>query len=137
MQLRSFQRRVMEASGVENPEVAARATAAVLRALRDRLTLREADQLLAQLPGPLKAVWREGDHPDRRPLRLHRAQLFERVRGEAKLASLDEARWMTLAVLAVLKGQISEGEAEDVLAQLPRDLKELWLEADLPGAAGR
>jgi uncharacterized protein (DUF2267 family) len=37
---------------------------------------------------------------------------------------------MTLAVFAALKNQISPGEADDVLAQLPTDLKSLWLEAD-------
>jgi uncharacterized protein (DUF2267 family) len=40
-----------------------------------------------------------------------------------------EARWVTLAVFAALKEQLSPGEAEDVLAQLPKDLKEVWTEA--------
>jgi uncharacterized protein (DUF2267 family) len=34
-----------------------------------------------------------------------------------------------VAVFSVLKAQLSEGETEDVLAQLPKDLKELWVEA--------
>jgi uncharacterized protein (DUF2267 family) len=34
----------------------------------------------------------------------------------------------------VLKQQVSAGETDDVLAQLPRDLKEVWVEADVPGA---
>ena len=34
-----------------------------------------------------------------------------------------------MAVFAVLKAQLSEGEAEDVLTQLPKDLKELWVAA--------
>jgi uncharacterized protein (DUF2267 family) len=36
---------------------------------------------------------------------------------------------MILAVFAALKEQISPGEAQDVMAQLPKDLKELWAEA--------
>jgi uncharacterized protein (DUF2267 family) len=51
------------------------------------------------------------------------------VKQEAGLASKPEARWMTLAVFAALKEQLSPGEAEDVFAQLPKDLKELWAEA--------
>jgi uncharacterized protein (DUF2267 family) len=36
---------------------------------------------------------------------------------------------MTLAVFAALKEQLSPGEAGDVLAQLPKGLKEVWVEA--------
>jgi uncharacterized protein (DUF2267 family) len=38
---------------------------------------------------------------------------------------------MTLAVFAALKEQLSPGEADDVYAQLPKDLKELWAEAQV------
>jgi uncharacterized protein (DUF2267 family) len=33
------------------------------------------------------------------------------------------------AVCAALKSQISPGEADDVAAQLPADLRELWMDA--------
>jgi uncharacterized protein (DUF2267 family) len=36
---------------------------------------------------------------------------------------------MILAVFAALKEQISPGQARHVMAQLPKDLKELWDEA--------
>jgi uncharacterized protein (DUF2267 family) len=36
---------------------------------------------------------------------------------------------LTLAVFGALKAQLSPGEADDVLAQLPKDLKEVWVEA--------
>jgi uncharacterized protein (DUF2267 family) len=62
-------------------------------------------------------------------VKLHRAEFFERVKQEADLASVNEARWMTLAVFAALKESVSPGESEDVWAQLPKDLKELWAEA--------
>jgi uncharacterized protein (DUF2267 family) len=38
---------------------------------------------------------------------------------------------MTLAVFGALKESLSPGEAEDVLAQLPKDLKELWAEGQV------
>jgi uncharacterized protein (DUF2267 family) len=97
--------------------------------LRDRLTPQEADQVAAQLPVPLKAVWTAGERSDREPAKLHRPEFLDRVRREAGLATARQAEWLTVAVFSALKGQLSEGEAEDVLTQLPKDLKELWIEA--------
>jgi len=125
----SFYRKVVEETGQTNREAVKRGTAAVLHALRDRLTPEEAEQAVAQLPRELKLVWEEGDKPDRKPLKLRRTEFYERVRTEAGLASVREARFLTIAVFAALKAQLSPGEADDILAQLPRDLKEVWEEA--------
>ena len=129
MTKRPFHRRVMDTSGEDNPETVERATAAVLHALRDRLTPSEADQVLAQLPLELKAVWEAGEVAGRRPVKMHLDDFLARVMAEARLASPKEARWMMLAVFGVLKDQITPGEATHVLAQLPQDLKEAWIEA--------
>jgi uncharacterized protein (DUF2267 family) len=131
----AFYRMVMETSGETRREVARQATAAVFHALRDRLTPREADQLKAQLPRDLKAVWEEGEATGRSPLKLSREQFLQRVKTEARAGSLRDARWMTLAVFAALKEQLSPGEAEDVYAQLPKNLKELWAEAQVEAGA--
>ncbi len=125
----AFYRAVMRASGDPRRDLAIRATAAVFHTLRDRLTLQEADQVAAQLPRDLQTVWHAGQHPGPRPVKLKRAEFYERVRQEAGLPSVKEARWMTLAVLGALKEALSPGEAEDVLAQLPKGLKEVWAEA--------
>ena len=125
-----FYRRVMESLGDRGDhELTRRATAAVLRALRDRLTPEEADQVMAQLPREIKEIWRDGDTPGRRPLKMHRDEFYERVRRETGVASGRDARWLTLAVFRALQEQLSPGEAGDVLAQLPADLKETWAEA--------
>jgi uncharacterized protein (DUF2267 family) len=60
---------------------------------------------------------------------MNREQFCARVRAEAGLASRPAAREPARAVFAVLQAQISPGEADDVLAQLPADLKEVWAEA--------
>ena len=125
----AFYRRVIDESGEESREVAKRGTAAVLRALRDRLTPEEARQAAAQLPRELKAVWSEGEAPSRKPTKMRRSGFYERVRREAGLASTRQARILTIAVFTALKEQLSPGETEDVEAQLPRDLKEVWGEA--------
>jgi uncharacterized protein (DUF2267 family) len=127
----SFYEAVMRVSGDADARSVRRASAAVLRALRDRLTPDEAAQVAAQLPEELKKVWWEGEASGRRPLKLIRDEFFERVRGDVDLTSKEEARWLTLGVFAALKAQLSRGEAEDVLAQLPNDLKEVWVEAEI------
>ena len=126
-----FYKTVMQTSGEQDRELATRATAAVFHALRDRLTPEEADQAQAQLPLELKEVWAEGERVEQAPLRLSQEEFYARVQREAGLPSPREARWMTLAVFAALKDQLSPGEAGDVFAQLPKDLKELWAEAQV------
>jgi uncharacterized protein (DUF2267 family) len=128
MTMRAFYRTCTEVSGERSREAVKRGTAAVLHTLRDRLTPAEAAQVAAQLPRELKRVWSAGETPGRRPVRLNREAFLLRVRTEAGLPSAGAARWMTLGVFAALKAQLTPGEAEDVLAQLPKDLKELWAE---------
>jgi uncharacterized protein (DUF2267 family) len=129
MTTQAFYRTVARTGHQDDRALVKRATAAVLHALRDRLTTDEADQLFAQLPEELKEVWAEGEEAEREPVKMDLQAFCERVRGEAGLPSTREARWMILAVFAALKEQVSPGEARDVMAQLPRDLKELWDEA--------
>lgn len=129
MKTLTFYQKVMDAGVDRRRQEAKRATAAVFHALRDRLTREEAAQLAAQLPRELKDVWRTGERTTRRPVKMHRTEFYDRVMKEAGLPSTSEARSMTLAVFGALKEQLSPGETEDVLAQLPKDLKELWTEA--------
>jgi uncharacterized protein (DUF2267 family) len=129
MTMLSFYRRVIDETGQVDREAVKRGTAAVLHALRDRLMPTEADQAAAQLPRALKEVWSAGDRPGRKPIKMHRTAFYERVRREAGLKSVREARFLTLGVFAALKEQLSAGEADDVLAQLPRDLKDVWEDA--------
>jgi uncharacterized protein (DUF2267 family) len=129
MTTQTFYRTVLSTGKERGPEGVRRSAAAVLHVLRDRLTREEADQVAAQLPTELKGVWHAGETPERRPVRMHRAEFFERVRQDAGFASSKEAEWATLAVFAALKRQLSAGEAGDVLAQLPKDLKTLWVES--------
>ncbi len=60
---------------------------------------------------------------------MHRKAFYERVQRDGAIASMREARFFTVAVFTALKAQLSPGEGDDVMAQLPRDLKEVWEEA--------
>ena len=62
-------------------------------------------------------------------MKLHRKEFYARVLREAGLASEREARLATDAVFAGLKEQLSPGEADDILGQLPKDLKAVWEDA--------
>jgi uncharacterized protein (DUF2267 family) len=126
---RQFYSRVSVEAGIETLDDSRRATAAVLRALRDRLTVDEAAQAAAQLPTELKRLWASGRRESSRPLKLRRVEFLERVREDGGLKSFSQAERATNAVFAALKEQLSDGEAEDIVAQLPRDLKGQWVRA--------
>ena len=129
MKARHVYSRVSVEADIETLAEARQVTAAVLRALRDRLTPDEADQAAAQLPRELKTLWRTGARPVRPPHKMHRREVLDRVRREAELKSLGQAALAADAVFAALKEQLSEGEAGDIVAQLPRDLKATWTRA--------
>ena len=129
MNAQSFYRRVFLEAGRPSFDDATRVTGVVFHALRDRLTPAEADQAAAQLPRLLKLLWWRGDVDGRGPVKLHRKEFYARVRREAGLASEREARLATIAVFAGLKEQLSPGEADDILGQLPKDLKAVWEDA--------
>lgn len=129
MRARQLYSRVSIEADIESLEDSRQATAAVLRALRDRLTPQEAEQAAAQLPRELQRLWAGGSSPLRRPVKLHRRQFLERVRVDAGLKSLGQAEMVTDAVFAGLKEQLSPGETDDIVAQLPRDLKSQWARA--------
>ena len=125
----SFYRRVIDETGQVNREAAKVGSAAVLHALRDRLLPTEAAQAVAQLPRTLKEVWKAGEVSGRKPIKMSRPEFYERVRRDAGLETIREARFLTIGVFAALKEQLSPGEADDVCAQLPRDLKDVWEDA--------
>jgi uncharacterized protein (DUF2267 family) len=125
----SFYRRVIDETGQTDREAAKVGSAAVFHALRDRLLPTEAAQAVAQLPRALKEVWKAGDAPGRKPIKMNRQEFYERVRREAGLKTIREARFLIIGVFAALKEQLSPGEADDVCAQLPRDLKDVWEDA--------
>ena len=129
MTTETFLQQVLDATGRPTLDDTRNVTAAVFHALRDRLTPAEADQAAAQLPRPLKLLWWRGEVEGRRPVKMHRQKFYERVRREAGLTSEREARIATTAVFAALKAQLSPGEAEDILGQLPKDLKTVWEDA--------
>ncbi|WP_234553954.1 DUF2267 domain-containing protein [Thermus caliditerrae] len=120
---------VMEALGTEDRHRAYMALRAVLHALRDRLTVEEAAQLAAGLPMLLRGLFYEGWDPTDKPLKeRHKEDFLAHVARELKTPSgpaLDPEA-AARAVFRVLKEKVSEGEVQDVMNLLPKEVRELW-----------
>jgi uncharacterized protein (DUF2267 family) len=98
---------------------AARATVAVLG---DRLAGGEAKDLLSQLPEELHGAALAGGSGERFGIE----EFYERVaRAEGGGCTPDDARRHARAVMSAVKAAVSDGELEDVRAQLPAGYDDL------------
>jgi uncharacterized protein (DUF2267 family) len=97
-------------------------TFAVLQELSERLTPDEVSHVAAQMPLAPRRLWTSLEPPKRE------------VRKIMGLPSEAEARRAVMSVFATLQKLLGspdglEGEAWDVMSQLPKDLKKMWIEA--------
>lgn len=106
---------------------------AVLHALRDRLPPDEAVELAAQLPMLVRGFYYEGWHPANKPLKYrHKDEFLKQVVKEAVWLEGAEAERAVSAVLEVLTSELGAGgEAGQVRALLPAELRELWAQPGL------
>jgi uncharacterized protein (DUF2267 family) len=112
--------------GTESRADAWRALRAYLQVLRDRLTLDEGAQLAAQLPQLLRGVFYEGFDPGHQPEPIRDRETFlARLAERAQLEDPAEAARAAAAATRVLRRHITPGEVDDVLAQLPSDIREV------------
>jgi len=102
---------------------------AVLHALRDRVTNREAVQLGAQLPTFIRGIYYEGWTLPATPVRDRTKYSFlseiQKSFGKISVPDVDTAH-VAQGILRLLARKISEGEIDDVRAVLPRTLAEFW-----------
>jgi uncharacterized protein (DUF2267 family) len=102
-----------------------------LHVLRDRLTIDEGAQLAAQFTHLIRGAFYEGFDPGHQPETIRAADVFvARVAQAARLPDSVQPAAAVQACTAVLSAHISAGELDDVLAQLPREIRAL-----LAGAA--
>jgi uncharacterized protein (DUF2267 family) len=114
-----------EELGTENREEAWRVLRGYLHTLRDRLTVQEAAQLAAQFPHMIRGVFYEGFDPDRQPEKIRDRETFlARLAERAQLSDPNEAARAAVAGTAVLRRHVSAGEIDDVLSQLPQEIRE-------------
>ncbi len=117
----------------EDKKKAGRILKAVLKALRNRLSHEESMHLLAQLPMCIKAIYVDGWKLSQTPEKIKNVSEFvqevmkyDRPRAQQDFKDEEEAVKAIKAVFRVIKNHISDGEAQDVKAELPKQLKELW-----------
>jgi uncharacterized protein (DUF2267 family) len=116
----------LEKKGLARP-LAEKTAQAVLCALEQRLMDSEARHLEAQLPLKMRALLQRCPrHAGQPPRKFGRAE-FLRVIADELGCDVDEAERLARAVLTTVRDHISEGEAEDVIGQLPQDLRTLWV----------
>lgn len=112
--------------GRMNDELAECAAISVLCRLEQRLSADERKDLNSQLPSKLQELL------VRCPLHTGKSEKFglrdfyERVAEDLQL-SLSEAVPLVQFVFREMRSLVSEGEFEDVGAQLPKDIAEVWL----------
>ncbi|NNC16208.1 DUF2267 domain-containing protein [Corallococcus exiguus] len=114
--------------GGMSPSVAQQAAVSVLCGLEQRIQAEESLDLEAQLPRRLTEMLHrcERHDADPRPSKFGRDELLKLV-GEDLALNPDAVEPVVRAVMDSVRHQISEGEAEDVSAQLPEDIRHLWL----------
>jgi uncharacterized protein (DUF2267 family) len=120
-------------------EKSGRIIRAVFHALRNRISHEESFQLIAQLPMALKGAYVDGWKFDKDFSRIgHLTDFLDEIRKEdGELASYDfgndaKAKHAVVAVFKALGRFVSEGEMEDIMATLPKELK-TFIKKDVVG----
>ena len=122
---------LMEESGTEDRRRAYRTLKGVLHTLRDRLSVDEAVQFGAQLPMLVRGFYFEGWRPADAPVRARtKAQFVDYAREYLADVLRDEPDFdvehALRAVFGVISRHVTRGEVEDVLEQLPDDVRAMW-----------
>ncbi|WP_457626400.1 DUF2267 domain-containing protein [Persephonella sp.] len=133
-----FLKELAEELGVpQDKDRAGRILRAVLHALRRRLTPEEYLDLVAQLPMCIKAIavdgWRLHESPDKSIKHIedliHVVMEEDRRTAPRDLGNEEHAKEAIKAVIRVIKRHVSDGEIQDVEAELPKQLRQFIEEA--------
>lgn len=120
MKFGDFIRRVGERADIGDRFEAEKTSAIVLQALCDRLSGKEANDLLAQLPAMFKELVVVS--PSAQPIPLE--EFVRRVADELQVEP-DEARKRIRAVFATLREAVTWGELRDVVEELDPEYVDL------------
>ncbi len=114
----------------------------VLQALRDRIQLPQSLHLLAQLPVFLKILYIEGWKYRESPLQGDTLEQFadavkvnQLFHGETQFDWPEHTGHLVTVVLQSLRRYVDEGQLQDIIAELPADIKQVF-EEGTPGGAG-
>lgn len=119
----------------DNRDRAGRVLRSVLHVLRNRLSIEESFQLIAQLPMCIKAVYVDGWTPGRAFVKIKTMSEFAeevmRAEGDSAWRDFSGAEDAMNAIESVIKTiahYVSPGELHHVVAVLPEDMKSYFYE---------
>lgn len=112
--------------GLPRRTEAARAVEAVVCALAQRLGGPEFEPLRELLPEPFRTRLEPCERHAVAPLELRSAEEVYAIVAEDLERDPDEVEPTVRAVLAAVRAQLSEGEAEEIAGRLPLDLLPVW-----------
>ncbi len=98
---------------------------AFLQTVRDRLTVDLAAELGAQLPMLIRGVYYEAWDPSDAPVKMKAEEFVEAFIDRALLPPEREPLASLKAAARVLRRHVTEGETENVLHSLPREIRTL------------
>jgi len=102
------------------------ATRAVLHTVRDRLPVREAIQLGAQLPMLMRGFYFQNYNPNGKPEHTNsEKEFYDKVQQNSQNLHIN-AEEVTEAVLTVLQSHVSLGEIEDIVSNFPKRMRDMW-----------
>ena len=121
MKLPEFVNTVRERTGLDSDAAAMNAIQATFKALAERITQDEADDLAAQLPQEIAAYLHDAD--------VHKSfeldDFYYNVSRRESIG-LPQAREHARAVMSVVEETVSPGELRDIFAQLPDEFLTLF-----------
>ena len=118
---------IMEELGWENRHRAYLALRATLHALREHLRIEEIVELAAQLPMLIRGIYYEGWRlTETKSKERSKKEFLDSVLHYFEIDPEIDPERITRAVFKVMCNRISEGEIEDIIGILPKELKELW-----------
>ena len=98
-----------------------------LHRIRDHLVIDEVAQLSAQLPVMIRGFFFEGWVPKDTPIKERRGEDFIAFIAHQMTDTIEyRGRDDIKSVFDLLNARISKGEIEDVRANMPQDLRDLW-----------
>lgn len=121
-----------ELDNQDNHQASIRIMTSVLHVIRDILTLEGSLHLISQLPLLIKGIYVSGWHLGVKEKIKDKDQLIERLllqnprSGPGDFGTDEKALNNVMAIIRVLQKHVSPGEIDDMRAQFPLELKELW-----------
>lgn len=123
---KAFLKHLCDRGGM-SPSVAEKAAVSVLCAIEQRILGEEARDMEAQLPRKLLELLNRCERHESGPppRKFGRVEMLQMVSEDLSL-NPEAVEPVIRAVLDAIRDQISEGEVEQVMRQLPHDLRDLW-----------